>query len=390
MLKFVYLILKNLGRNKLRTTLTALAVAVLVTICAEMLAVLSTVSKRVESDASQAKLIVSERWVMPSQIPVSVVGELNRMEGVEDWTTWNIYGGFFDESRQKSHEGMGIATRVDNLKKMQTGLESVPDSVLETMQREKDAVLMGASIMETMGWKVGQSFTFISSSHPGKNLVFKIAGVMPPGEWPRNFFFRQDYFEEGTGNKNTINAVWLRARNPSAAQELATEIQEKRGKRQPELKVETESAGVARFASRIEAVLALIQLVVLVLLVDMLVVLSNSISVATRERRVEMAVLKVLGFQPSLIMALVIGEATLVGSLSGLFGAGLAWGCSALTLHQAMPIRAVAEICLMFPIPLSTVPLGMFLGGMVGFLGSVLPAWTARKVKVSDVFAKIA
>jgi putative ABC transport system permease protein len=389
-LKLVFLILKNLGRNKLRTTLTALAVAVLVTICTEMLAVLGTVSKRVESDASQVKLIVSERWVMPSRIPISVVDELSRLEGVEDWTTWNVYRGYFDESRQKSHEGLGIATRVDNLKQMHTGMEAVPDSVLAAMRREKNAVLMGASIMESMGWKVGQQFTFLSASHPGKNLPLKIVGVLPPGEWPRNFFFRQDYFEEGTGDKDTINCVWLRARSPRAAQELATAIQAQRGKRQPELKVETESAGVARFASRVQAVLALIQLVVAVLLVDMLVVLSNSISVATRERRVEMAVLKVLGFQPSLIMVLVIGEAVLVGALSGLFGAGLAWGCCELSAHKAMPFRRIAEVCLTFPIAFRSVPLGMLLGGLVGFLGSVLPAWTARKVKVSDVFAKIA
>jgi putative ABC transport system permease protein len=389
-LKFLYLILKNLGRNKLRTTLTALAVAVLVTICAEMLAVLNSVENRVASDASQAKLIVSDRWVMPSNIPVSVAMEVSRLEGVEDWTTWNIYGGFFDESRQKSQEGIGLATRVDNLCAMHNGLENLDPAILDAMKREKNSALMGASIMETMGWKVGQQFTFLSSTHPGKNLLFKVVGVMPPGQWPRNFFFRQDYFEEGTGNKDTVNCLWLRAHSPSAAQALASDIQLKRGKRQPELKVETESAGVARFASRIEAVLGLIKLVVAVLLVDMVVVLSNSISVATRERRVEMAVLKVLGFQPTLIMGLVIGEATLIGAISGMFGAGLAWSCSALTLHGAMPVKPVAELCLMFPIPVKTVGLGIFLGALVGFLGSVFPAWTARKVKVSDVFAKIA
>ena len=49
--------------------------------------------------------------------------------------------------------------------------------------------------------------------------------------------------------------------------------------------METESASVARFAERGQAILAIIQLVVGILLLDMIVVLSNSISVATRERR---------------------------------------------------------------------------------------------------------
>jgi hypothetical protein len=30
------------------------------------------------------------------------------------------------------------------------------------------------------------------------------------------------------------------------------------------------------------------------------------------------------------------------------------------------------------------------MGAFVGFTGSIVPAWNARKVRVSDVFAKIA
>jgi putative ABC transport system permease protein len=388
--KFILLILKNLGRNKLRTTLTALAVAVLVTISAEMVTVTSTIRKMVENDASQAKLIVTERWVMPSQIPQRYVPYLSRIPGVDDWTTWSFYFGSFDETRKKQTEGLGLATRLDNLVEMHAGLEKLDPAIIEVMKREKHGALMGAGIMEMMNWKVGQQFTLISSSHPDKNLTFRIVGVMPIGEWPRNFFFRQDYFEEGVGNKESVNCVWLRTRDAEAARQAAEEIQKVFEKRQPELKVETESAGVARFAARGQAVLSLIQLVVLILVIDMVIVLSNSISVATRERRSEMAVLKVLGFQPGLIMALVVGEATLVGAVSGFAGAAVAWSASTLAVHGLLPRAELTSLFMMFPIAASTVAWGTLMGALVGFAGSIVPAWNARKVKVSDVFAKIA
>src|SRR5579871_2272212 len=114
-MKFFLLILKNLGRSKLRTTLTTLAVTVMVTICAEMMTIIVSVRRHVAAEASQSKLVVTERWVAPSRIPARYVPELTRLEGVEDWTVWNFYAGFFDASRQRSHQGFGLATRPDNL-----------------------------------------------------------------------------------------------------------------------------------------------------------------------------------------------------------------------------------------------------------------------------------
>jgi putative ABC transport system permease protein len=388
--KFLALILKNLGRNKVRTSLTALAVAVLVTISAEMVTVTSTIQKLLEADASQAKLVVSERWVVPSKIPQRYVPYLTRMPGVEDWTTWNFYFGCFDPTRPKQTEGVGLATRVDNLAAMHTGLDRLDPAVVEALTRERTGALIGAGVMDLMHWRVGQQFTLVSTSHPGKDLTFKIVGVMPVGQWPRNFFFREDYFEEGVSNRESVNNVWLRTRDAEAARQVAEEIQKIFAKRQPELKVETESAGVARFGSRGQAVLSLIRLVVLILVVDMVIVLSNSISVATRERRAEMAVLKVLGFQPGLIMVLVAGEATLVGTVSGLAGAAAAWGASELAGRGLLPSSGLTGLFLTFPIAPATLAWGMLMGAVVGFAGSIVPAWNARKVKVSDVFAKIA
>jgi putative ABC transport system permease protein len=241
-----------------------------------------------------------------------------------------------------------------------------------------------------MKWQIGQESTFVSVTHPGKDLRFRIVGVLPAGAWAQSFLFRQDYFAEGTGDKDAVGSVWLRLPSAEAAQELAAQIRRNFADQEPELKVETESAGVARFVGQGQAVLSMIDLVVMVLLVDMVIVLSNSISVATRERRQEMAVLKVLGFRPMLIFGLVSGEAMLIGAVSGFFGAAQAYALSALAVSGKLPLSALTQTSLMFPVEPWSVPLGVVLGAAVGFLGSCLPAWSARRVKVSDVFAKVA
>jgi putative ABC transport system permease protein len=387
---FVNLIVKNLGRNKLRTTLTALSVTMLVMICLEMKGVLGAVSQRVQAEGSQSRLMVSERWIIPSCIPMRYVRELTHMEGVDDWTTWNVYPGFWHEARQVNQEAVGIATRLENLVSMHAGLEKVDPAALAALEREKSGALVAADLAQDMGCQVGQAITLFGPGAIDPRLRLKVVGVMPAGEYPRTIFFRQDYFAQATGNKDTISLVWLRSRDPETARRLSERINEAFRHHQPELKVETESASVARFAERGQSILAIIQLVVAILVLDMIVVLSNSISVATRERRMEMAVLKVLGFEPSMILFLILGEATLVGALSGLLGASLAWGCSTLVANEVIPPSGWTTVFTLFPVRASALVPGALLGAVVGCSGSLLPALGARKVKVADVFAKIA
>lgn len=384
------LVLKNLGRNKVRTALTALAVTVLTTIYVVVTTVTDTVHRSVEKDASRSKLIVTERWTVPSQVPVRYLNDIIRVPGVSDWTTWNWHPGFLSESRTIDKIGVGLATRVDNLREMHVGLESLPDSLIEAMKREKTGCLVGANIMAATRWRIGQEFTFLSMTPTVPDLKFKVLGVMPPGKFGFNFFFRDDYFREGTGNKDNVDSVVLRVRDAETGQKVAAKIQQDFENRQPNLKVETEAAGVARIVEKLRVIVSIIQMVVIILFVDMVIILSNSISIATRERRTEMAVMKVLGFKPLHIMTMVVGEAMAIGAMSGLFGAGLAWGASELAARRILPDHPASNFLLAFPISADYLAWGALLGAFVGGIGSVLPAWSARTVKVSDVFAKIA
>jgi putative ABC transport system permease protein len=334
--------------------------------------------------------MVTERWVEPSRIPVRYLPALARLAKVEDWTTWNTYPAYLQESHQVSQQAFGVATRPDNLIAMHPGLARVAPAAVQALQRHRNGALLAADIARDMGWQVGRTFTLFSAVNPTQSLRLQIVGVIPPGDYQRVIFFRQDYYESATGNKDTVDIVWLRAHDAEAARLVTAQLQGQFRNRQPELKVETESAGVARFAARSQALLSSIQLVIGVLLIDMVVVLSNSISVATRERRMEMAVLKVLGFEPRAIMVLVIGEAVLVGASGGLVGALLAWGCSTLALSGLLPSPGFTRLFHLFPIPASALGWGVLVGALVGFAGSVIPAWNARGVKVSDVFAKVA
>jgi putative ABC transport system permease protein len=388
MYKLSFLIAKNLGRNKVRTGLTACAVIVLVMIYTMVSTVTSTISSAVEAHSSETRLLVRSKWAAIDGFPRRFMPQIIGMSGVADWTSWNFYGGLLDKSGQEDRKVFGIATRVENIREMHPGLEAIEPSVLEAMRRNRIGALVGPKLMRKMKWKVGQRFTFIGTSRLGKDLEFEVVGELPESDYSEAFMFRDDYYQEGVGDRERVGLLWIRVTDASAANHLASQIEDQFAHSDTPLQVETESATATRMLSKHRSLVMLIRLVALILLVDMAIVLSNSINIATQERRIEMAVLKVLGFQPLHIAYLVVGEAVLVGALSGLLGTSLTYAYSELNQWEGWPYKA--QFLTTLPVKLDAVPWGILYGGLIGLAGSLIPASTARKVRVSDVFSHVA
>jgi putative ABC transport system permease protein len=115
--------------------------------------------------------------------------------------------------------------------------------------------------------------------------------------------------------------------------------------------------------------------------------MANAISISVRERRTEMAVLKVLGYPPRQILALVLGESLLVGGSSGLLAGALTYGIVNILIGGVkFPIAFFPA----FMVPGQALLWGLAMGFSTALLGSFLPAWGARSVKVSEVFSKVA
>ena len=67
MLKFFELVLKNLGRNRVRTLLTGFAVLTLTTIYSVVSNTTAFIGKLVDN-AADTRLVIRERWITPSRV----------------------------------------------------------------------------------------------------------------------------------------------------------------------------------------------------------------------------------------------------------------------------------------------------------------------------------
>jgi len=409
--KLFLLIVKNLRRNLLRTILTAGAIMILALMVTSIATVLDGLDRFTEEKAKNLKLIISDRFQVPSQMPLSYASYLDPTSpsfildhkdvGPSDFMTWCFYGGTRDPAN-KTLENLVFFFVMDPkaIIPMMDDLEDLDPALVRKLQATKHGCLLGAERLQVMNRRVGERFKVTSINYIGIDLEFEIVGQLPMGRYDKLGIMRTDYFNDALDDyarknkaphpldQKRLNYLWLRVPDRDAFDRVAHQIESASVLQNPPVKVETGSSGIASFLEPYRSLLwAFRWLLVPTLLGVMALVVANSISISVRERRTEMAVLKVLGFRPGQVAALVIGESLLVGGLSGLFASAFTWWYFN-TAYGGIPFQ-VAFIPV-FRIPLEALAWGTTMGLGVGLLGCALPALSARSVNVAEVFAKVA
>ncbi len=417
--KHLRLIVKSLGRNLRRTLLTGMAIFVLVFVITLVWSILWFLDLVTSEKSKDFKAIVTERWQLPSQMPYAYASSLaegaaSRPEDIKpvDSMTWQFYGGTVDPDK-RTREGILFFFCMDpaKLMTMMDGLDDLTDEQREdlergirTMQGNKRAVIIGQDRLAIMNKKIGERMTVTGLNYKDINLEVEIVGTFPPGRYDQSAILNREYLNDAMDEYNlrqtksgkakhpltekSLNLVWLKVPDTQAFNQVAEQITDSSLFTSPAVKIETASSGIASFLDAYRDLLwGMRWLLVPAILVTMSLVIANAISISVRERRPEMAVMKVLGFGPGTIMALVLGEAVLIGAGSGFISSLLTWH---LINHVAGGLKFPIAFFPAFLIPAQALLWGPLLGGLTSLAGSLLPAWSARTVKVSEVFSKIA
>jgi putative ABC transport system permease protein len=409
--KYFSFIFKSVLRNLLRTSLAGMAVMVLVFVVTLICSILVLLGNAMKERSKDMKAVVTERWQIPSQMPFSYASTLEQGAArsdhpedakPQDSMTWQFFGGTTDPAkRTRENSAFMFAMDPHKIRTMMDDLDQVDPQLIEAMVKNKKGVLMGRTQMEMFNKRVGERFTLTSFNYKDLQLEFEIVGQLPVGRYDQSCIMNRQYlndalFEayprEHNGAKHpmadkTLNLVWLQVPDPEAFRKVADQVMTSSYYTVPSVKCETASSGISTFLDAYaDLIWAAKWFLVPAILGVMALVIANAISISVRERRTEMAVLKVLGFGPSRIMALVLGEALLVGAGFGLLSAAITYGY----VHVykggfSFPIAFFG----IFDIPADALWWGFVFGGVTSLLGSILPAWSARTVKVSEVFAKV-
>ncbi len=417
-MKFLLLILKNMGRNPLRSLLTAAGVMFLVWVVALVWSILTFLDANTTEKNTNFKIIVSERWQIPSRMPPSYMQGLceGAADGPDDVRPmdsmcWSYYGGRLSKDASKTGrddvlfaiamEPEKVLTMLDDIDLMLP--EEVPELVkaVENLKAKRTGLILGHERLRSMNKRVGDRLTIYSRNFRGLDLEFEIVGTLPRGRYDSAAVMNLDYLRAAldeyprlhNGQQHPLadkwlNLVWLRVKNREEFNRVADQIMSSPRFSNPAVKCETAASGVASFLESFrDLIWGMRWLLVPAAIASLALITANSISISVRERRKELAVLKVLGFRPWQILVLVIGEALLLGTVAGLTSVAISFVVvNWLMGGLKFPIAFFGS----FYVPWDALWWGPAVGAATALLGSVFPAWNARSVKVADVFAKVA
>src|SRR5207237_10921139 len=139
-------------------------------------------------------------------------------------------------------------------------------------------------------------------------------------------FFHFKYLYEsiqgrrGVGNYAGAGTFNIEVTNPNQAAAVARAIDANFENSDVQTKTESEGAFIAGFLAMTGNLVALLNGIGLAVAFTILLVTANTMSMAVRERRTEIAVLKTLGFSSLQVMGLIVAEAIALGAIGGGLG----------------------------------------------------------------------
>ena len=392
------LVLVNLGRNKRRTILTMLSVVIALFLFCSLRGVLDTLAESIRV-GSESRLVSRNRISLIFPLPLSYRDRIAAVPGVSLVTYANWFGGrdpvdpgnFY--AQFACDPGTYMALYADDVEIIAASEPQAPvpvppgvDPKLAAFLTERDACVVGESLFDRMGWKLGQTVNVSGTIFPG-DWTFVIRAVYrakDPQFGEESLLFHWDYLNErGMRGNGQVGFYAFQLSNPDDAGRVTQAVDAMFENSAAATRTETERAFQAGFVSMYGNVPFLIGIIGFAVVFAILLVAANTMMMATRERTAEFGVLKTLGFDDGVIFRLVLIEGaiiTLGGGVLGALGAKFLIEGSQFNGGGFLPPMTVSW---------GTVALGIGIALLMGATSGIIPAWRAARLRIVDALRRV-
>ncbi len=330
------LVIKNLLRNRRRTILTFLSVATTITLLAVFCATYRYFDAPLMPSELRLLLMVSSRTSMMIPLPLSYGERIARLPGVAATTPINMVDGLYG-----GQDDLLFALASDPAAFFKVYPDwHLPEDQRAAYLRERTAALAGRQTALKYGWKLGDRIHLRSPGyHVDLDLVLR--GIYTAQD-ESLLGFHWDYLNEALDRLDKPGGFWVRAQTEEDVPRLMQTIDNQFRNGEMETRTQPMGQWVLDFLAMIGNVKLIVLSVSAAMVFAVLLVVANTMGMSIRERTVELAILRVLGFRPKQLLALLAAESLTVSVTGAVVGCLLAGTVFALIggyrIGGAMPI----------------------------------------------------
>jgi putative ABC transport system permease protein len=369
-------VLKNLNRNRRRTFLTLSSVTASLFLLGVLGATYRFINSPSDSDGTHLVLVVSPRASMTMLMPLWYRDRIAALPGVTAVSPFGYFPGHYggDDALIPA-----LAVEPQAIFKLLSDWQ-VPEAQKRAFEGEKSAVVVGRRLAEKYGWKLGDHIHLTSSMFNSLSLDLTVRGIYTSPNDEGAVAIHWDYLNEAMGRLDKASQFWVRARSAEAVPQLTQAIDAIFRDAPVETRTGTLKQLMLNFLSLLGNVKMMLMGISGGVVFAVLLVVSNTMGMSIRERTVEIATLRALGFRTAQIVRVLVGEAVLLSLCGAALGLMLAEGLtrmiSGLTVGGLMPAHLSvggATLAVMTLVALA-----------IGLLSALVPAYHAARLNIAQ------
>jgi putative ABC transport system permease protein len=319
-MKFVPLIIRNLLRNRRRTILSVLSIAVSTCIFAGLMSVPAVAARILRDRVSTLRLICGNKAGFNYLLPAAYGETIRDLPHVSAMTGYLV----MMTSYRKAGELIPvIGLDPDQFHVIWPEWASAQDAA--ALGRSRSAGLVGSELVKRFKWKVGDNIILHGLSPPA-DLSLTIAGMLGSRQTRNLVIVPIDRLNKLEDFQGKVAIFFVKADASEFAQPLLKEIDEHFANAPFETSTQTE-LGVAQSQLHDFRLLFVgAQLIAGIVVIVIALVSANTAAMAVRERRHELAVMRAIGFTRRTLVGFLITEGLLMGLAAGAMGSAIAYG----------------------------------------------------------------
>lgn len=382
-MRVLKLIVKNVFRHKLRTTLTVLGMAIAVMAFGLIQAMVASWNSGVASSEVD-RLVTRDAVTIINPLPYAYLDKIKQVPGVKEVTYMNWFGGTYIDKKN-----FFARMAVDENTLFQVYPEYIlPPDQMADFKKEGNACVIGNALAKQYNLKLGDIMTIEGDIYPG-TWEFVVRGIYQPklkSTDATQMFFHWNYLNEKVkqdfpARGDLVGWFIERVDNAADANAVSTKIDDMFKNSPYETKTETERAFQQSFVSASSAIITGMQYMSFVIIGIIMLVLGNTMIMSARERTREYAVLKALGFSAKHLVGLIMGESIFISAIGGALGVFLTFG-AVNGMSESVP-RSFFPVLEVLP---SNLILALAAVMLVGIVASIFPINRALTTRISDGF----
>lgn len=380
-LSFVPLIVKQATRNRVRSLLTIAGVAIAMFLFTSIQAMQAGVTKATTASADETKLVVyrKDRFCpATSQLPQDYQSRIERIPGVVSALPIKVVvtncGTSLDVVTFR-----GVPK--DSFLQDRQGKIEVLSGSIEQWKSRSDATLVGETLANRRGLKVGSSFD-------AAGITAYVAGIIRSTELQdHNTAFASLEFIQLAGNAGlgVVTQFDVSVTDSSQLEPVAEQIDELFRTAQEPTMTATENSFIASIASDMIELVGFARWLGIGCLVAVMALIGNAIVLSVQSRIAEHAILQTLGYRGWQVGLLIVGEGALIATIGALIGGALAITVSRMTSFS-LSVEGQSIPILAGPTLLMT---GLAVCAALGVVAGVFPALQASRREIATCFRAV-